>query len=135
MPTVFISMLPVPKPRQTRADKWKKRPQVERYRAFCDELRLKCNVAGIRPEQFGQPFGARFYMPVPKSLQHEIKMGRKRLPLPYVNKPDVDNLLKALLDALLDEDCFVYDVHVQKFYGTTAGILLVFDEPLNDYPP
>jgi hypothetical protein len=27
--------------RMTRADKWKQRPAVMRYRAFCDEVRLK----------------------------------------------------------------------------------------------
>jgi len=30
---------PVPKPRQTRSDKWKQRPCVMRYRAFADEVR------------------------------------------------------------------------------------------------
>jgi hypothetical protein len=29
------------KPRKTRADKWKQREVVMRYRAFCDEARLK----------------------------------------------------------------------------------------------
>lgn len=32
---------PVPKPRQTQADKWKQRPAVMRYRAFADEAPLK----------------------------------------------------------------------------------------------
>ena len=32
---------PMGKSRMTRADKWKKRPEVLRYRAFCDEVRLR----------------------------------------------------------------------------------------------
>jgi hypothetical protein len=32
---------PIGKPRMTRSDKWKKRPEVMRYRAFCDEVRLR----------------------------------------------------------------------------------------------
>lgn len=35
-------MTPVGKPRMTRADKWKKRPEVLCYRAFWDEVRLQC---------------------------------------------------------------------------------------------
>ncbi|MBC8923069.1 RusA family crossover junction endodeoxyribonuclease, partial [Escherichia coli] len=34
------SITPLGKPRMTRADKWKQRPPVLRYRVFCDEVRL-----------------------------------------------------------------------------------------------
>lgn len=132
MPSVFIPIQPVPKPRMTRADKWKVREVVARYRGFCDELRLRANVAGM--ELTGQ-VGLRFYMPIPKRLAHEMKMGRARLPLVHREKPDVDNLIKAVFDAMLDEDKTVYEVHAQKFYGETPGILIVTDEPLTDYPP
>ncbi len=46
----IFNITPMGKPRMTRADKWKQREVVMRYRAFCDEVRLK-NVA--MPEQGG----------------------------------------------------------------------------------
>ncbi len=45
----------------TRADNWKQRPAVMRYRAFCDEVRLK-NVA--MPEQGGH---ITFVVPMPRA--------------------------------------------------------------------
>ncbi len=42
--------------------------------------------------------------------------------VPLAIKPDADNLVKAILDALTDDggwwkdDCQVYDLHVRKFY-------------------
>ena len=50
---------PVPAPRMTRSDRWKKRPCVLRYFAFRDEVKAhKISV---------EPFGAhvKFYMPMP----------------------------------------------------------------------
>jgi hypothetical protein len=37
----IANLKPVPKPRQTRSDKWKQRPCVMAYRTFADELRLQ----------------------------------------------------------------------------------------------
>ena len=36
---IYIPVTPVSKPRMTQRDKWKKRPCVLRYRAYCDALR------------------------------------------------------------------------------------------------
>lgn len=57
----IYDITPIGKPRMTRADKWKTRPAVMRYRAFCDEARLrKINL----PES-----GAHitFVMPMPRA--------------------------------------------------------------------
>ncbi|HGV3500426.1 TPA: RusA family crossover junction endodeoxyribonuclease, partial [Klebsiella michiganensis] len=43
----IYDITPIGKTRMTRADKWKQRDVVLRYRAFCDEVRLK-NV--VMPE-------------------------------------------------------------------------------------
>nr|VXZ85617.1 Uncharacterised protein [Klebsiella pneumoniae] len=37
----IYDITPIGKPGMTRADKWKQRPEVIRYRAFCDEARLR----------------------------------------------------------------------------------------------
>src|SRR5690606_13682513 len=49
-----------PKPRMTQADRWLKRPPVLRYRAFCDEIRLKGAKLPSR-------YRATFVLPMPPS--------------------------------------------------------------------
>jgi len=106
---------PVPKPRQTRADKYLRRPRVLRYRAFADELRLK--VKGLP----AQPLHVVFVLPMPKSwglakrLAHNLK--------PHRQAPDFDNLAKAFFDALFpDGDSDWHDVRVSKIWSTRGEI-------------
>lgn len=80
---------PVPKPRMTQRDAWKKRPVVVKYHAFCDEMRANHFTL---PES-----GAHltFVIPMPKSWSKKkrIEMNGK----PHQQRPDVDNLIKAAL--------------------------------------
>lgn len=113
---ITIPVLPVPKPRQTRSDKWKKRPAVLRYRAFADELRLR---------KVDMPaFGAHiiFVMPMPKSWSQKRKCAMRGQP--HESKPDKDNLEKAFLDAIHKEDSGVWDGQVTKLWGDTGKILI-----------
>lgn len=106
----------VPKPRQTRSDKWQKRPAVMRYRAYADELRLR-NVS--MPESGAHVV---FILPMPQSwkpIKRAMMDGR-----PHQQKPDSDNLLKALMDALKKEDAGVWDVRVSKYWGETGKIYI-----------
>ena len=98
---ILLDIIPVPKPRQTRADKWKKRPSVLRYRAFADELRLKL------PRDFDfNGYAICFFMPMPKSWSKKKKA--EMLGTPHIQTPDLDNLLKSLLDAHMGQDCGVH---------------------------
>jgi Holliday junction resolvase RusA-like endonuclease len=112
---VIYDIDPVGKPRMTRRDKWAQRPAVMRYRTFCDAIR----AAGVTlPES---PH-VTFTLPMPaswsryKRSQHEGQ--------PHRQRPDADNLLKALLDALYDEDAHVWDVRVSKRWGRTGQIII-----------
>lgn len=105
---------PVPKPRMTQRDKWAKRPAVLRYRAFCDQVRL----AGVSVPESGAHIV--FHLPMPASWSK-----RKRAEMegqPHQQKPDVDNLAKALMDACLEEDQGVWDVRVTKVWAISGGI-------------
>ena len=65
-----------------------------------------------------------FFMPRPK------KLCRKKDPagiIPHTAKPDIDNLVKALFDALTNvgiwrDDSQVFDTHVMKFYHRKGGL-------------
>lgn len=114
--TKHIDIKAVPKPRQTRSDKWKERPCVMAYRAFADELRYK----------FGPvPYGASsvtlsFFIKMPKTW------GKKKQSAMFgtyhQQKPDADNLLKAVLDALLPEDKGIARIECEKLWDDKDGI-------------
>jgi Holliday junction resolvase RusA-like endonuclease len=114
---------PVPAPRQTRADQWKDppRPPVARYRAYCDELRLR----QVRvPEPFHH---AVFVLPMPPSWR--VKQRAAHEGMPHQQKPDRDNLEKALLDALFENDASVWDGRTTKLWGT-QGLLILSAQPI-----
>jgi Holliday junction resolvase RusA-like endonuclease len=93
---------PIGKPRMTRSDKWKKRPRVLKYRAFCDSLRA---ASGVLPEKADMVL-VTAYCPMPLSWS-----GKKKAALngkPCRSKPDWDNIGKAVCDALFDEDCCIW---------------------------
>lgn len=111
-----ILITPVPKPRQTRSDQWKQRPVVMRYRAFADELRLKYR------EDLPHSVHLVFHIQMPKSWSK-----KKRLSMdgqPHQQKPDFDNLAKAVCDALLPEDSVVYKCLVEKYWAEDAAIFI-----------
>jgi Holliday junction resolvase RusA-like endonuclease len=111
---MFISIIPVPKPRMTQRDKWQVRAAVLRYRMFCDELRAKY------PFELPKTLELRFYLPMSKSWA-----ARKSTALDgeaHQQRPDIDNLCKAVMDALSDEDSDVYMLHAEKRWSTTPGI-------------
>lgn len=112
----IFDITPVGKPRQTQADKWKKRPPVMRYRAFCDQVRRN----KITIPECG--YHVTFVLPMPPSWSRKkrAEMNGK----PHQQKPDRDNLEKALLDAVFDEDCRVWDGRTTKLWGETGQIII-----------
>ncbi|HGJ5876951.1 MAG TPA: RusA family crossover junction endodeoxyribonuclease [Arsenophonus sp.] len=113
-------IVPVPKPRMTQRDVWQKRPVVLRYRTFCDEVK---NTGLVLPESDSIVV---FQLPMPKSWSKKkhVEMDGK----PHQQKPDVDNLLKALMDAVFKDDCTLWHVTVSKIWGTSGKITVMLPE-------
>jgi len=107
---------PIGKPRMTRADKWKQRPPVMRYRLFCDDVRLH----DIHLPEAGAH--VTFVLPMPKSWSQikRAQMDGK----PHQQKPDIDNLEKALLDAIFDDDAHIWDLRKTKIWGEQGAIII-----------
>lgn len=118
----------------TRRDRWKQRPCVTRYHAFKDLVRIH----RVRlPEQGAHVI---FVLPMPPSWSERKKdnmIGR-----PHQQKPDKDNLEKALLDALFNNDAHIWDSRVTKIWGYEGKIIIrdivpdrqflqIFKEPIN----
>lgn len=109
---------PVGKVRMTQSDKWKKRPCVVRYRMYADRLReLGCTL-----ENGDAVF---FYIPMPVSWpakKRALRDGTR-----CESKPDLDNLLGALMDAVHpDGDSHLSEfAHVGKVWADTGKVVVL----------
>lgn len=111
-----IDIVPMAKPRMTQRDRWAKRPAVLRYFAFRDQVRAR------RVHLPDAGYHITFVIPMPKSWS-----ARKRTAMdgqPHQQRPDKDNLEKALLDAVFGEDCRVWDGRCTKVWGARGKITI-----------
>ena len=106
---------PVAKPRMTQRDKrGDKRPVVARYHAFKDECRLRNVVLPVSSARVV------FHIPMPKSWS-----GKKRIEMcgsRHQQKPDIDNLFKALADAVYLDDSNIWDIRITKRWAVIGSI-------------
>lgn len=118
MVAVFIECAPMGAVRQSSSDGWKQRPVVMRYRAYKDELRLNLNLL-ITPDLLAALVGSKnfdlvFKMPFPKTYN---KKKRKLLAgTPHNEKPDIDNLIKAIFDTICIDDKHICSVTAAKYW-------------------
>lgn len=112
---MLLPIRPVPKPRLTQRDRWAKRPAVVRYYEFCDELRL---LWGRR--EVPEALSITFIMPLPSSWSARKKLSMEGQP--HKQRPDIDNLVKAFLDALCEDDSYVNELHAYKVWGSVGCI-------------
>ncbi len=114
-----IDITPVSCPRQNRADRWKKRPVVIKYRRYSDELRQACLAADF---VLGEAIYMEFHFPMPQSWSK--KKQALMLGKPKKSRPDTDNVVKGIQDSLLPEDSKVWHIEAKKFWAETGFIIL-----------
>jgi Holliday junction resolvase RusA-like endonuclease len=115
---IWLDIVPKPKPRMTRAF-WT--PACKRYFAYADELRK------LDPQVDWEYLELTFVMPIPKSWSKKKKKAMDGQPHRQV--PDLDNLVKAFQDALLENDSDVWCYrNVKKVWGPVGGILILSPE-------
>ena len=92
---------------------------------------IKAAFIANRTKQITEPVHLKvyFFMPVPKGMKIERKNDRY---VPHIKKPDTDNLLKAVMDAMTEawvwkDDALVYWTEAAKFYAsdTTGAEIIV----------
>lgn len=115
MSATVYKITPVPKPRMTKSDRWASRPVVQKYWAFKKECRLQ----GVT-----LPEGSliTFVMPMPASWSG--KKRQEHLAQAHRQTPDIDNLVKGLLDAIFDDDSGVAEIHARKVWGEAGQIII-----------
>lgn len=112
---IEIPLEPMGKPRMTQRDRWAKRSVVVRYFAYCDSLRAAL-PGFVVPDRLGLEFS----IPMPKSWS-----AKKRVLLkgkPHKQRPDIDNLAKAFMDALADDDSYIYSLKAEKYWDESGSI-------------
>jgi hypothetical protein len=110
-----VDMTLMGKPRMTRRDRWEKRECVLRYRAQCDELRLRGIVL---PETYLLVC----FLPMPRSWPAARRAAMDGQP--HQQKPDRDNIDKALMDGLCRRDERLHDARVVKRWGQHGRFVL-----------
>lgn len=99
---------PTPAPRMTKSDKWKRRPRVMRYFDFRDAVQRAAGPVSDVADRIECSFF--FTMPSSWSKKKCAEMAGK----PHRQRPDADNCLKAVLDALYEEDGAVHETETRK---------------------
>lgn len=125
MKKITLNVEPMGAPRMTRADSWRKRPCVLKYRIRCDELRAEAkrnnfDLHCVLPDIV-------FYIPMPKSWTKKKKV--LMLGKPHKQKPDLDNLLKFWIDGLqkstrlMQDDCEIHTISSVKKAWSEKGYI------------
>lgn len=111
---------PVSKPRMTRSDRWKKRACTTKYWNFKDRLK---ELNFELPESGAHVI---FHLPMPNSWskKKKVEMSGK----PHQSTPDCDNMLKAIMDAVYENDCTVWDVRISKYWADKGMIVVKKEE-------
>ena len=108
---VVVPGRPMGKPRMTQRDKWAKRPAVLRYRDWCDGARAATGE-GLPVKPYLVNWRAFIPMPGSWSKKKRVEMvGRL-----HQQRPDRDNIDKAVLDALWGEDSCVAAGSIEKVW-------------------
>lgn len=117
---IFIKVDPVTAPRQSQRSRWKPTLHEIRYRAYRDELRLKCNAAKFK---LADQVELTFYLPMPKSWSKRRKKELNEKPAKTSAK-DTDNLAKAVLDAIFHDDRHVWRIIAAKYWSYDGGLMV-----------
>jgi len=111
---------PMGKPRMTQQDKWRKRPATDRYWQLKDNLKKIAD--GYKFKMPECDYHMIFNLPMPDSWSKKKK--EEFNGKPHQQKPDKDNLEKAVLDALCEEDSYIWDGRVSKYWAYKGSIII-----------
>jgi len=109
--TFVIPIAAIGAPRMTRRDTWKKRPCVVAYHQWRDIVRAHCKDVPSADRVEALRVYCRFVPPGSMRRRKVVCGSLKR------TKPDVDNIAKAVMDCLWEQDQAIADVRVRKVWS------------------
>ena len=119
---MILNIAPCSKPRMTQRDKWKKRQCVVNYFAFRDRIRQELTTI-YSNQLLGHGLDVIFLVEMPKSWSKKKKA--KMAGEPMQSKPDIDNYIKGLLDAMYKEDKLVWSISAMKIWTAEKGQIII----------
>ena len=114
--TIVFDLEPTAYPRMTRSDKWNKRDCVVKYKRFKNALALKALKARFT---LANNIEIDFHIKIPKSRAKEGLEGKR-----HQQTPDLDNLIKSVLDALLANDSTIHEIKARKFWAKEPKVVI-----------
>jgi Holliday junction resolvase RusA-like endonuclease len=72
--------------------------------------------------ELGEQLDIQFFIPIPKSWS--LKKRNAHIGLPHKQRPDLDNLIKAVQDILLSEDSRIWEVYASKRWSEHGLIII-----------
>ena len=126
----IIDIDPKPKPRMVHSDRfgWRQTPAARKYFQWKTEFQAllkQKNITAIDHDGFLQ---VEFHLPMAKSWSKKKKL--KMFGEPHRQRPDLDNLIKALLDSIYAEDCNIYSIKAKKIWADTGKIVIKMPETI-----
>ena len=109
----------VGKPHMTHADRWKKRPCVVQYWSWCDAVRKAARITGKVALIAPTSLNITIYLPMPKSWSRREKL--EAMGCPHMQRPDADNILKGISDALTTNDAYIHKMSAAKYWDDGHG--------------
>jgi Holliday junction resolvase RusA-like endonuclease len=104
----------------TQSDKWRKRKVTDRYWELKRQMKLIADSCHFEmPES---DYHMIFNIAMPNSWSEKKKESLNGQP--HKQKPDKDNLEKGVLDALCEEDSYVWDGRVTKLWAYKGSVII-----------
>jgi Holliday junction resolvase RusA-like endonuclease len=122
---LIVTADPMGAVRQTRADRWRKRPCVLEYEAYREVVREQV-VKQSGGELPSVPDGANMVFTIMMPHSWSDKKKGRMCGQPHRQRPDKDNLEKAILDALFAEDGAVWKGSQKKVWGRFGQVEIEF---------
>jgi len=104
------------KPRMVKSDAWRNRKCVVKYW----EYKRQVQSLGIKLPEAGAH--VTFVLPMPASWSQKKKNVWNSSP--HQQKPDIDNLLKGILDCIYKDDSVVWNISATKRWGKEGRIII-----------
>lgn len=104
----------------------------EKTKAFEEKLKMYFIKKYKRPEVSENPFKIKILIEFKPPKSTSKKMLQKLCDTPYTKKPDLDNIIKAILDSLnglaYKDDNQIVSINAEKKYGLADRIIIILEE-------
>lgn len=111
---LLAGVKPMPKPRMTHQGRFD--PRQKKFWAYKEQLLWAAKLCKFSP---GTALEMTFYMPLPRVQK---KSDTRKPGDPHTQKPDIDNLVKGVLDSFFEDDSNVHEVNAKKIWANVGAV-------------